>query len=93
MQFQVMEKVKAYYTEQLGRERGAMSEFARNLGLDCRVVNNWSRLRGVIPAIYANDVARVAPVVTAEEVIAEDLAYERSRKDAMYARRRRVVPC
>ena len=93
MEPKVLEKVKQHYIEALGRERGAMSEFARNLGLDCRVVNNWCRLRKVIPAIYAADVEKATSgVVKGWEVISEDLEYERERKDAMYARRRRVVP-
>ena len=92
MEPKVLERVKAHYIEALGRERGAMSEFARNLGLDCRVVNNWCRLRKVIPAIYAPDVEKVTGgKVKGWEVISEDLEFERERKDAMYARRKRVT--
>lgn len=92
MQLQVLEKVRQHYVKALGKERGALSEFARNIGLDPRVVNNWDRLPRAIPSIYAPDIAKVTNnAVTEAEIIAEDLAYMRARKDAMYARRKRVV--
>lgn len=91
MQLQVLEKVRKHYVAQLGKERGALSEFARNLGLDPRVVNNWDRLPRAIPSIYATDVEKVTGgFVKEQEVIAEDLAYMRERKNAMFARRKRV---
>jgi DNA-binding transcriptional regulator YdaS (Cro superfamily) len=92
MELQVLEKVRQHYVKELGKERGALSEFARNLGLDPRVVNNWDRLPRAIPSIYASDIERVTKgAVKEQEIIAEDLAYMKARKEAMYARRRRVV--
>jgi DNA-binding transcriptional regulator YdaS (Cro superfamily) len=92
MQSQVLEKVRKHYAKALGRERGAMAEFARNMGQDPRLVNAWERIRGAIPAYYGPEVERVTSgAVKASEVVAEDLAYVRGRKDAMIARRRRVV--
>ena len=84
----LLDKVRRHYANEIRRERGALAEFARDLGIEPRAVDNWQRLGRPIPAIYADDVARLTRgAVKAADVVKDDLAFCRARKDAMFAAR------
>lgn len=88
---ELIEKIRKHYAK-IGGDLGALSEFGRDLGLDPRTVHNWARVRTVIPAVYADSVEKVTDgVVTAAQVVAEDLAYMKSRQQRRIERKKARV--
>ncbi len=85
----LLDRVRKHYTTITGKERGALAEFARDLGIEPRAVDNWERLGRPIPSIYADDVARLTKnSVKAADVIKQDIEFCKARKENMFAARR-----
>lgn len=88
----ILTKLEAQYAS-IGGERGALSEFARDLKTDPRVVHGWMRKRqAVIPMTWGAQIEKLDLLgITEAMVIAEDLAFLRSRKAARIAKRQNVM--
>ncbi len=85
----LINRIEEHYAN-IGGARGALSEFARDLGLDPRVVHNWSRVRGAIPSEYGDSIEKVTEgAFKAADVVAEDIAYKKSRTVERLARKKK----
>ena len=84
----LIDRIREHY----GGGRGALSQFARDIGQDPRTVFNWVALNRPIPSIYAPDVEAVTRgTVTARQVEDEDRAYLRARADARAVRKAKRI--
>ena len=84
----LIDRIKEHY----GGGRGALSQFARDIGQDPRTVFNWVALNRPIPSIYAPDiVAATNGAFTVKEIEDEDRAYLRARADARAARKAKRI--
>lgn len=87
----LIDRIEEHYAN-IGGARGALSEFARDLKLDPRVVHTWSRVRGVIPSEYGDEIEKVTDgAFKATEVFAEDAAYKKTRQTIRLARKKKRV--
>ena len=88
----LLQRLEAQYAA-IGGERGALSEFARDLKTDPRVVHGWARKRGaVIPMTWGYQIEKLNILgITEAMVIQEDLAYVRERKALRIAKRAKVM--
>ena len=84
----LIERVRKHYVDKLGRENGALSQFARDIKVDPRYPSWWKQNDRPIPATYALAVEEATEGhVTAVDVMANEI---RHRKDRLEARRRKM---
>lgn len=83
----LIERVRVFYVDKLGREFGALSAYARDLGVDPRYVHWWNKNDRPIPATHAEATeAATEGAVTAVDVVVNEI---RDRKERAAAKRER----
>lgn len=85
---QLIEKVRLFYAEKLGRELGALSQYAREIKVDPRYPSWWKLQDRPIPATYALATEKATKGrVTAVDIITNEI---RHREEKLTARRKKM---
>lgn len=85
---ELLNRIHRVYADELGRERGTMSQFARDIKVDPRLPSFWKRKDRPVPAIYALSVETVTRgAVTAVDVVANEIRHREKRRDEIRAKR------
>lgn len=81
----LLEKIRAFYAEKLGRDVGVIAAYARDLGIDSRIVSWWKAHDRPVPAVYAERTEEVTGGhVTAVDIVVNEI---RDRKERRATRR------
>ena len=76
----LIERVRKVYVERLGRENGALSQYARDIGVDPRNVHFWKAKDRPIPATYAVATEEATEgKVTAVDVVTNEIRHRQAR--------------
>ena len=77
----IIERVRKHYVDKLGREVGALSAYARDLGVDPRLVHWWKNNDRPIPGYHGLATERATGgKVTEAEIILNEVQFRAKRK-------------
>ena len=77
---EIIERVRQHYAEKLGREVGALSAYARDIGVDPRLVHWWKNNDRPIPGYHGEATEKATGgKVTAAEVILNEVMHRQAR--------------
>lgn len=77
----IIERVRRHYADKLGREVGALSAYARDLGVDPRLVHWWKNNDRPIPGYHGEATERATGgKVTEAEIILNEVQFRAKRK-------------